>query len=29
MGHGLQHSLQQCRRASIWVNKLTDAGCLA
>jgi len=29
MGHGLQRPLQQCPRASIWVKKLTDAGCLA
>jgi hypothetical protein len=29
MGHGLQRKLQQCARASIWVNHLTDAGCLA
>jgi hypothetical protein len=29
MGCGLQQPLQQCLRASIWVNKLTDAGCLA
>ncbi len=29
MGRGLQQPLQQCQRASIWVNKLTDAGCLA
>jgi hypothetical protein len=25
---GMQHSLPQCCRVSIWV-KLTDAGCLA
>ncbi len=29
MCFGLQQSLQQCPRASIWVKKLTDAGCLA
>lgn len=26
---GLQQSLQQCPRSSIWVKKHTDAGCLA
>lgn len=29
MCFGLQQSLQQCPRVSIWVKKLTDAGCLA
>jgi len=26
---GTQHMLRQCRPVSIWVSKLTDAGCLA
>ncbi|MBA3848553.1 MAG: hypothetical protein C0502_00975 [Opitutus sp.] len=26
---GMQQPLQQCRRATIWVSKLTVAGCLA
>lgn len=29
MCFGLQHPLPQCQRVSIWVNKFTDAGCLA
>jgi len=29
MCFGQQQSLQQCPRTSIWVKKLTDAGCLA